>query len=185
MRPVLAVALASVYCAQLSADEIDVSFNDDAARFEYVHALSRNPLRVDGGWLHHKDNGEVVHIGLNLVDVASDGVTPVTAGLGGRVVYSDGELPDQDGVVAALGGFVRYTFPRYNRLSVTAKVYFAPEVLSVGDADQFQDLSVRVSYNLMREADLYAGARYVKGEYDDAPHARYDTGLHIGISLRF
>jgi hypothetical protein len=37
----------------------------------------------------------------------------------------------------------------------------------------------------MRDADIYIGARYAKGEYKKAPDVRYDTGMHVGITLRF
>ena len=51
--------------------------------------------------------------------------------------------------------------------------------------DRYEEYSVRVGYNVMREADIYIGARYVKGKYDDAGDARYDTGMNIGVTLRF
>jgi len=182
----IAAAVAAVFaCAPVCADEIDISFNSDAVRGEYVHPFASSSLQIDGGWLHHTDNGDAVHVGLHLADFASDGVDPIKAGLGGRFVYSNGDLSGQDGFALAIGGFLRYTIPRYNRLAVTGKVYFAPGVLSLGDAEKWQDYTINVSYNVMREADIYIGARYVRGDYDDVPDARYDTGMHIGINLRF
>ena len=50
------------------ADEVDLGFNSDALRAIYVHEFRSNALELDGGWLHHTDNGNVLHVGLNLSD---------------------------------------------------------------------------------------------------------------------
>ena len=172
-------------CAPGFADEIDLNINSDAARLTYKHALKSSDLQVGAGWLHDQDNGDVFHIDLNLVSEASEGNTPVKAGLGGRIAYFDGELDNQSGTALGIGGFARYTLPRYNRISLGGHFYYAPGVLSFGDGEQLIDSEVRVSYNILRQADVYLGARYVQGEYDNAPDAKLDSGLHIGINMRF
>jgi hypothetical protein len=185
MKIYLSLLGLTLCCAQAVADVVDLGFNSDAARLQYVHDLRSNSLKLDGGWLHHSDNGDVVHVGLHLADMASGGRNPVQAGLGGRVVYTNGDLSNQDGFAIPIGGYVRYTLPRLNRVSIGGEIYFAPEVLSLGDAEKYEEYAFRVSYNLMREADIYIGARYVKGEYKKAKDARYDNGMHIGMNLRF
>ena len=85
-----------------------------------------------------------------------------------------------------IGGFARYTPRAIDRLSVTGSLYFAPSILTIGDMDQYQEYTIKVSYNVLRRADVYIGARYVRGDYDkNAPDVRFDTGMNIGISLRF
>jgi hypothetical protein len=185
MRLILALVGTAFFCVQAGADELDFSFNSDAARVVYVRSLEQSKLQVDGGWLHHQDNGDALHIGLNLASLASQAANPAVAGLGGRFVYFDGDLSKQTGYAVAIGGFFRYPIPNYNRIAVGGQAYFAPDVLTFSDAEQYQDLSIRVSYNVMQEADLYIGARYVKGEYDKAKKALFDTGMHVGITLRF
>lgn len=185
MKVYLSLLGLTLCCAQAVADAVDLSFNSDAARVQYVRDLRSNSLNLDAGWLHHTDNGNVVHVGLHLADMASGGKNPLQAGLGGRVVYTNGDLSNQDGFAIPIGGYLRYTIPRFNRVSVGGEIYFAPKVLSLGDAEKYEEYSFRVGYNLMREADVYIGARYVKGEYKKAPDARYDTGMNIGITLRF
>jgi len=172
-------------CAQIFADEIDVSINSDAARLSYKHAFSSNELQLGAGWLYDQDKGNVAHIDLNLVSEASEGKTPVKAGLGGRIAYFDGDRDNQSGTALGIGGFVRYTLPRYNRISLGGHLYFAPDVLSFGDGEQLIDGEVRVSYNVLRQADVFFGARYVQGEYKNAGDVKFDSGVHIGINLRF
>lgn len=171
--------------AQALADQLDLSFNADAVRVGYARPLPGNALQWDVGWLHHQDVGDLVHAGLALVGKASEGANPLTGGLGLRAVYSDGERRDQDGFAAAVGGFIRWTVPRFNRIALGGEAWFAPEVLTFSGMRKYQDFSVRASYNILREADVFVGARYVRGDYDDAPDARFDTGLHVGLALRF
>ena len=186
MRFVVSLVGITLLCAQVLADELDFSFNSDALRLQYVHALGSSGLNVDGGWLHNSDNGDVLHGGLHLVDLASSGRDKIEAGIGGRFVYTNGDISGQDGYAVPVGGFVRYTPQAINRLSVSGSLYYAPSILSLGDMDKYQEFSVRVSYNVLRQADVYLGARYVRGDYKKgAPDSRYDTGMHIGLSLRF
>jgi hypothetical protein len=185
MRIYLSLLGLALCCAQAVADEVDLSFNADAARLQYMRDLRSLTLNLDAGWLHHTDNGNVVHAGLHLADMASGGNNPLKAGLGGRLVYTNGDLSDQDGFAVPIGGYLRYTPQRFNRVSIAGQVYFAPNVLSLGDMEKYEEYTFRVGYNLMREADIYIGARYVKGEYKKARDARYDTGMNMGITLRF
>ena len=185
MRWVASLVGTVLVCAQVSADELDFSFNNDALRLQYFYALTDTGLSLDGGWLHNSDNGDVLHVGMNLSDLASTGRNRLEAGLGGRLVYTNGDFSGQDGFAVPIGGFVRFTPQAMNRLSLSGSLYYAPSILSLGDMDKYQDYTIRFSYNVLRQADVYVGARYVRGDYDDVADSRYDTGMHIGMSLRF
>ena len=185
MRRFLSLAGALLLCAPAAADQFDFSFNGDAIRALYAHDMATRPLRIDGGWLYNADNGNLLHLGLNVFGNATEGANPVKAGLGGRLAYLGGDGPNQDGLALAIGGFLRYTIPSFNRFSVGAEAYWAPEITSFADAKEYTDLSIRASYNVLREADVYIGARSVKGDYDNGSVAHFDTGMHLGISLRF
>ena len=73
-----------------------------------------------------------------------------------------------------------YTPQRFNRFTLGFAAYFAPDVLSMGDSERYQDYTLRFAYNVMRQADIYVGARYIRGDYKKAPDAYYDTGMHVG-----
>jgi hypothetical protein len=184
MRRVVALMGMAFFCAQVAADEIDVGLNADAFRVMYMHEFRSNSLQLDGGWMYHSDNGSVVHVGLNLSDVASN-TKELVAGLGGRLAYQDGEASGQSGFAVPIGGFLYFTPQKYNRITFGVAAYFAPDVLSTGDSTKYQDYTLRLAYNVMRQADIYVGARYVKGEYKNAPDVYYDTGMHIGFTLKF
>lgn len=185
MKWVISLLGIGVACAQVFADEVDLSFNSDALRLQYVHEMGSSGLNLDTGWLYNSDNGSVIHAGLHLVDLASSGRDKIEAGIGGRFVYTDGDQSKQSGFAVPVGGFVRFTPQSINRLSVGGSLYYAPNILAIGDLEKYQEYSIRVSYNVLRQADIYVGARYVRGDYKNARDVRYDTGMHIGLTLRF
>ena len=107
------------------------------------------------------------------------------AGIGGRTGYVDGEMPDQTGFPVALGGFLVYTFTNMNRLSLRADVWYAPDILTLGDLDKYEDYSIRLQYGILRAADIYVGARYLNSEFDNDSRALVDNGLNVGVNFRF
>lgn len=186
MRIILAMLGMAVCCAQASAEQLDLSFNSDALRIQYVHEFKSNNLNLDTGWLYNSDRGSVLHVGLLLSGFAAEGTNPVSAGVGGRIVYTDGELSNQSGLAVPVGGTLRWSPRNLDRLVISGDLFFAPNILSTGDLEKYEEYAVRVGYNVTRQADIYVGARYINGKYKSpVPNAMYDNGMHIGINLRF
>jgi hypothetical protein len=185
MRFVVVLLAAGLCCAQAVADEIDLSLNSDALRFIYLYDLRNTKLQLDGGWLYNDDNGNAVHLGLTLPGFASEGANPVRAGLGGRLVYVDGDLSDQSGFGLGLGGFLSYTLAKFNRITLTGAAYFAPDIATISDLEKYQDYTAKAGYQFTREAEIYLGVRYVKGNFDTAPNVLFDNGMHVGFNVKF
>lgn len=179
------LAACTLLAPALGAAELDLNLNDDAARLTYAADVSDRNLRVDGGILHHQDRGDVLHVGLNLTGEASPGSNPVVGGLGGRIIYADADLNNRDALYLGIGGFLRYTLPEYNRFSVYGHLYYAPDVLAFGDGDRYEEIEARVSYNVLRQADIYLGVRYSNARFENGGSQTMDNGLHVGIQLRF
>lgn len=167
------------------AEELDLNLNDDAARLTFAWPIDGRDIKLDAGWLHHQDKGDVIHAGLHLVGDASSADQPLEGGLGGKFFYVDPDMLDEDAFALALGGFLRYTLPKFNRVNVYGHLYFAPDVLSFGDADKYQEFEARIGYNVLRDADIYLGVRYSNAEFDSGAQVTIDNGLHAGIQLRF
>ncbi len=185
MKISAAFAAAFLLCTNVVAGELDLSFNSDAFRFFYIHDLANNDLAWDAGLLNNSDKGYVVNVSLYLTGFASDGTNPLQAAIGGRTGIVSGDDSGQSGAPIALGGYVKYTFPELNRLSVRVDGYFAPDILTLSDLEKYQDYTLRVGYNILQEADLYIGARYVKGNFDNNTSQLFDDGLHLGVNIRF
>jgi hypothetical protein len=184
MRVLLVLAGGLLGAAGAMADELNLSLNTDSVRVEYARPLASRPLQWDIGWLHNTDNGDALHGSLNVVGKLKEGAAPVSGGLGLRLAYTNGDQSSQTGLGLALGGFAKYVFPEFDRVSLRGHAYYAPNILSGGDMDEYQDYAVQLAYNVMREADAYVGLRYVAADYDDSS-ANFSTWLHVGLALRF
>lgn len=168
----------------LVAREIDLSLNDDAVRLSYATEVG-DRLRIDGGFLTDSDQGQVLHAGFQVMGEAAPASQKLTAGIGGRLAFLDGDGSSREGYALGLGGSFRWAVPRYNRFVVSGELYWAPDVISGGDAEEYRDGTLRIGYSVTRQADIYIGARYVRADYDDRPSIKFDTGLHAGLNLRF
>lgn len=182
--PLLLIALSSVGSTAVVAHEIDLSLNSDVVRLVYATEVG-DRLRIDGGFLTDSDKGEVVHATFQVVGDAASGDQKLIAGLGGRLAYLNGDGRDQEGYALGLGGSLRWVLPRYNRFAVTGELFWGPDMLTGGDAEEFIDGTLRIGFSVTRQADIYIGARYVRADYEDGPDIRFDTGLHAGLNLRF
>ena len=180
-----ALALALLLCTNAWAGEIDFSFNSDAFRALYIHDWNNRDLQSDFGVLYNKDDGWVANVSLYLAGLASDGSNPLQAGLGGRTGYVKGDQSGQSGLPLAVGGFLKYTFPSLNRLNLRGEAWYAPDILSTGDLERYQDFTVRIGYNVLKQADIYLGLRYVEGKFKNGTKAKFDDGAMIGLNIRF
>jgi hypothetical protein len=178
------LAVAAAWAAPVAAHEIDLSINSGAFRAAYATSVG-DGLRLEGGWLHDADEGDVIHAGFLVTGDAGSGNQKVTAGVGGRLAYLDGEGNGREGYALGIGGSLRWVIPRYDRFAVSGEVYWAPDILSGGDADGYVDSSIRLGYSVTRQAEVYVGARYTGASYDNRPDILFDTGMHAGFNLRF
>jgi len=183
---VLATLCATVLlCSAVSAGEIDLSFNSDAIRALYLHDFESRDLSADVGFANNSDRGLVINGSLFISGYASDGDNPLEAGLGVRGALVDGDHSDQEGLSAAVGGFFRYALPRMDRVSIRGDAWFAPDILSIGDVEEYKDASIRLQYALLKDADIFVSARYLNAEFDNGSRQLIDSGMNVGFNIRF
>ncbi len=180
--------VAGTASAQTVGKALDINLNSDSARLGFAWRLGNPNYLVDVGWLYDQDDGDVVHASFHLVDAAASPGTPLQAGLGLRLVYS---RPDPgfvgDGTALALGGFARYTLPNADRFNIGGYLYYAPDVTSFGDKEEYFEVGARVGYNVIRDADIYIGLRRIEAQYKEPwnDSFTFDSGLHAGFEFRF
>lgn len=179
---VLPLVLSSAAIA--ATHELDLSLNSDAFRVGYATEVN-DALRLEAGFLHDSDEGQVVHAGLVVTGDANPGTQDLSAGVGVRLAYLDGDGSDREGYALGVGGSVRWLIPRYERFAVSGELYWAPDILAGGDAEEYVDSSIRLGYSVTRRAEIYVGARYLRADYDQRPSVNFDTGMNAGFNLRF
>ncbi len=177
---------AGLASAQTAGKALDINLNSDSVRLGFAWRLGNPNYLADVGWLHSEDDGDVVHASFHLVDAAAGPNTPLQAGLGLRVVHTRTDPSVANGTALALGGFARYTLPKADRFNFGGYLYYAPNVTSFGDKDEYFEIGARAGYNVIRDADIYVGVRRIEAKYDGATgRYTYDSGLHVGFEFRF
>lgn len=186
---VRAVALTATLLASAAAtaSSLDLNVSDDALRFGGRYQLeSGNGLEVNADWLHHQDNGDVLGAGMLMVNDAAAGRGALKVGVGGKLFYAAVDRRDADGAALGLGGRFHWTAPQWNRLAFAGHGYFAPDVTSGGDIDDYTELGVRAEYLVLKNAHAYLGYRNVRvGNGKTGDTETLDSSVNVGLRLDF
>ena len=167
------------------SESFEISANDDAVKFGFGWNSRQQRLAMDASWLHNKDRGDVVALGMNVTGFATSGQSPIEAGLGGKFVYANPDNLSLDGGGLAPGGFLSYNFPNSNRFTLYGHLYYAPDILSFGDNDSYTEYELRLYYSVIDDAELFLGVRKLRVKYDGNPKVNFDSGLNVGLKIRF
>lgn len=161
----LFVGIASAVFMQsaLAGGSVDLSLNNDSVRFEYDATKIGSGLHISAGVLHHVDDGDVLSVGLNAVDVNNQ-KRSIFFGVGAKLFayFTDVENSGALGV----GGFFRYEDPALKGFGFGGQLYYAPRVTAISDTKSFIETDVRIQYRIVPTARLYMGYRFVEAEAD-------------------
>jgi hypothetical protein len=172
------------------AEIFDLSVGDNSFRAALYGPLSRIGGQSEGQYdvgvivrPKREDDLLIVHAGALLTGDTGMRNFELAAGLGVRAVYI-GRDRDSGGAVAP-GGQLEARFPGYERIGFSIYGYYAPEVLSFGEFDEYYEVGVGVDYQVLKTASVYLGYRNVNVEIEDGPKVTADNGLHVGLRLEF
>lgn len=172
------IALSCALSTSVFADNLSLDLNDDALRLNYQHSLDKN-YQTDFAWTHVKDLGDSVSVGLTLTQSLNN---DITAYIGGKALFQQHDhLPD--GTAIAVGGALRITPAANKNVAVVASAYFAPDVLSFGDMENYQELELRGEYKVSEQLTAYVGYRNNSADYSANSVKVKDIDLYDGFMV--
>lgn len=175
---VLSIAAAPVY-----ASDVDLSLTNDSVKGQYNFFGSNSDQQVGVGYTYHEGSRHIGNVDFHAQGRTALGNLPTTAGIGVRGIgWDDDRL---DGGALALGGFATVNLPDVPGLSFTGGLHYAPSILSFGDSDDMTSVEVRGSYRVIRNAEVFAGYRYLNTNFDGPGDINLDEGVMAGIKLFF
>jgi len=192
-RILLALSIASA--APIAQAEIfDLSIGDNAFRGTIAGPLARLFDDANGQYdlgvlIKPKTEDDLlqIHTGVLLTGDAGAKDVDVAAGLGIRAVYTG--IDHDSGGAVALGGQLEGRMPSMNRLGLTGYAYYAPEVLSFGDVNDYREYGVAIDYEVIRGGSIYVGYRSITQSFDKIEGVTEDIEVedsaHIGFRLKF
>lgn len=176
-----AISLAST---QATAADFDFSLTTDSVRGQVNFFDNRSDIQVGTGYTYHEGRRHIANVDVHAQGRTALGNLPTTAGIGMRGLYWDQRRAD--GGAVAVGGFATINLPDVPGLSFTGGLHYAPSILSFGDSDDLTSVEARVNYRVIRNADVFAGYRYLNTDLDNSrSDINLDEGLLIGMKLFF
>jgi predicted porin len=136
----------------------------------------------------YNDKNSVIG-GVGLLVANDERAAPgLTIGIGAKAVAATlKELPTRKNVSAiALGAQVRYELPVERRVAFAGEFYYAPEIISFGDAKHYQQYGARAEFSVSPQMQVYAG--YRKTQFNVKPTSTdvaLINGPHVGVQLSF
>jgi len=181
MKATFTLLLALVAANSAFADNLSLDLNNDALRISYQNTLNAN-YQTEAAWVHVEDLGNTFTGGLTLTQTFNN---DLSAQLGGKAVFQQhDDLPD--GTAIAVGGTLRVTPAANKSVAVALSAYFAPNVLSFGDMNNYRELEVRGEYHVSEQLTAYVGYRNNRADYEDtAKGAKLYDGAMIGGQFNF
>jgi hypothetical protein len=177
---------ASVLLAAISsgaaADSLDINLHDEALRATYaVIPPARRGVEVEIGHYFNEDDQFITHLGMHVSgeNWSQRGVFDI--GLGGRLVYVNTDPFDE----AALAVGMRLRFSPVQRLGVGGSIYYAPQIVTFMDGENYQEATLSVDYQVLPQAFVYVGYRNIEVDFDKAKDVELDDKVHIGMRLLF
>ena len=181
---VSALAL-SLAAAPVLASDLDLSLTNDSVKGQVNFFGSQDELQLGAGYTYHEGSRHIINADFHAQGRTALGNLPTTAGIGMRGVGWDDD--DVDGGAIGLGGFATVNIPTVPGLSFGGSLHYAPSILSFGDSDDMTGVELRGSYRVIRNAEVFAGYRYLNTELDFAgsPDVNLDEGVLAGIKIFF
>ena len=165
---------------------VEMYISDDALQARYVRTLDLGelgPTEVRGGFFYNEDRDLIVSGDL-LTSVGDEiDARRFEVRVGTRVYGAFLALEDQDVFGVGLGGEAQYFFNRSRSTSVQLSVFYSPDIVTFGTADNIKDASLRLITRLRDGTDVFVGFRSF--EIDVDPDREVDDNMHIGFRRSF
>jgi hypothetical protein len=181
----ISLMILSLAAAPAFAGDVDLSLTNDSVKGQVNFFDTNNDLQLGTGYTYQEGGLDIFNVDFHAQGRTAIGNLPTTAGLGVRsLAWDEGQA---DGGAVGLGGYATVNIPRVPGLSVTGALHYAPSILSFGDSDDMTSFELRGSYRVIRNAELFAGYRYLNTELDRPLRGdvNLDEGIMAGMKIFF
>ena len=180
----ISLMVLSLAAAPAFAGDVDLSITDDSVKGQVNFFGTNNDLQLGTGYTYREGGRDIFNVDFHAQGRTAIGNLPTTAGIGMRGIYWDQSRAD--GGAVGLGGFATVNIPDVPGLSFTGGLHYAPSILSFGDSDDMTSLELRGSYRVIRNAEIFAGYRYLNTDIENSSRdVNLDEGVMAGMKIFF
>lgn len=178
----LSASLISV--GSMAGGAVDFSLSNDSVRAEHDAVFVGSGAHFTVGGLYNEENSNwALTGGFNAVD-ATLANEELIGGVGFKAFMLRTEIDDLS-LAAGVGGFLRWQPDFMNGLGLEGHAYYAPSILSFGDAKSVYDITLRATYKVLPQARVFVGFHEVAADYEDGPLTEVDSTFHIGLRVTY
>ncbi|SNB54856.1 YfaZ precursor [Marinobacter sp. es.042] len=180
----ISLMVLSLAAAPAFAGDVDLSLTNDSVKGQVNFFDTNNDIQLGTGYTYHEGGRDILNVDFHAQGRTAIGNLPTTAGIGMRGIFWDQSRAD--GGALGLGGFATVNIPNVPGLSFTGGLHYAPSILSFGDSDDMTSLELRGSYRVIRNAEIFAGYRYLNTDIENSSRdVNLDEGVMAGMKIFF
>ncbi|MCK5866387.1 MAG: hypothetical protein KAG87_14595 [Marinobacter adhaerens] len=180
----ISLMVLSLAAAPAFAGDVDLSLTNDSVKGQVNFFGTNNDIQLGTGYTYHEGGRDIFNADFHAQGRTAIGNLPTTAGIGMRGIFWD--QGRADGGALGLGGFATVNIPNVPGLSFTSGLHYAPSILSFGDSDDMTSLELRGSYRVIRNAEVFAGYRYLNTDIENSSRdVNLDEGVMAGMKIFF
>jgi hypothetical protein len=165
---------------------IEFYISDEALQAQYVRMLDLGelgPTQARGGFFYN-EHRDLVATGDLLAFVGDEvNVRSLELRVGTRLYGAFLADEDEDVFSVAIGGEAEYYFNAGRTASVMLGLFYAPDIVTFGTADNVKDATLRITTNLRDGTQVFFGFRML--EFDLPTDREIDDNVHIGFRRSF
>ncbi|HEX2239191.1 MAG TPA: YfaZ family outer membrane protein [Gammaproteobacteria bacterium] len=173
---------------QAVADEAEFYLSNESLQGRYVTGADVIGLSAAnlGAEVFINDEDDVsAAVDLSFVGQPA-GIAPLTFSVGPKIYAATLDIFDDNFAAGAVGGSAAYQLPLRYPVQLMGQFFYAPEIITFGDADDIYDLILRIQTPLTDRVTGFIGyRRYVADIEDVDDDHELDNNFHIGASLQF
>lgn len=190
-RYIVVVLLIGV-CSFAQAGDLQLYVSEDALQLEYINDLKLMEMegnKLSFGFFFDEDRDIIINSGLMVPGLLKDKLSiPLSFSVGAKAYIGLLTKPITGDVFAlAAGAGARLDIPIDIGMPmyVTADFFYAPSILTFGDADKLMDFTARFEVDVLPRATGFIGYRKLRFDLENRGDQDFDDAFHIGLRYRF
>lgn len=174
------------------ADNLELYASEKALQFTYNQDLTLMDApgnRLQMGVFFDEDRDIIGSVAVVMPGLLRDLMPiPLSFSFGAKVLLALLNDPAAEDVVAlapGAGAHLDIPIDIGRPMYVDAEVYYAPEILVFGDAENVTDFTSRFNLDVMPRLTAFVGYRVLRFDLEDSGHTDYEDNFHVGIRYLF
>lgn len=185
-RMLAATALAACATTPAQAAGLELALGNDTASLTYLtDSASMGYGGADlgfGGFFNNDD--DLMFTGNLLVTGTPGRDVPIQYGVGAKAFLTDLDS-DRDAHAIGIGGQLRYMLPFATPMGFSVEGYYAPSIVSFGDADSLIELTPRFELEVVPGTRAFVGYRLTEFDMERGRDEELADEVNVGIRVSF